>query len=273
MNPITISNWSLQPNTIPSSFSRVTVTLITLSLLIGGCSGVSPSSHMPTLLEQDPHPNLALQGKIPQSSQQKLQVGLAFVPDVVQSNPPTTLSEDSLERFTARTKDELENKVPLEIQEVARLETFQQGKSVEQLKGLSKNETVDFVILVLTSSEELTTPTYLDASSPDVGILPGNEIANYALVEVALVDLKSGRSLIQAHGRSYALLEQLDVPIESNRYPLVKGSAMANRYYPTDDMALEVLRTVALEEALDQAIMQFDIEWRETVSAQAHRQS
>ncbi len=268
-----ISNWPLRPHTIPSCFPRITVALITLSFIIGGCSGVSPSSHMPTLIEQDPHPSLALQGKISQASQEKLQVGLAFVPEVVRSNPPTTLSKDSLERFTARTKFALENKVPLEIQEVVRLETLHPGKSVAQLQGLGKDEDFEFVILIMTSSDEVTTPAYLDASSPDVGILPGNEIQNYALVEMALVDLQSGKSLIQAHGRSYALLEKLDVSIESNRYPQVKGSVNANRFYPTDDMALEVLRTVALEEALDQAIMQFDIEWRETVSAPTHRRS
>jgi hypothetical protein len=228
---------------------------------------------MPDLLEQETHPNMVMQGKVSRDSQQKLQVGLAFVPNIVQSDPPTSLSEDSLARFTARTKFELENKVPLDIQEVVRLETLQKGNSAEQLKGLAKDEKFEFVILILTSSEEVKTPAYLDASSPDVGILPGNEIQNYALVEVALVDLQSGKSLIQAHGRSYALLEQLDVPLESNRYPLVKGSAMTNRMYPTEDMALEVLRTVALEEALDQAIMKFDHEWRETLSAPVHHQS
>ncbi|MDX1411097.1 MAG: hypothetical protein R3351_02990 [Nitrospirales bacterium] len=273
MNARPIFNWPLQSDSRPSSYSRITVALTTLSFIIGGCSAVSPSSHMPTLIEQDPHPSLALQGKISQASQQKLQVGLAFVPEVVQSHPPTTLSKDSLERFTARTKSALENKVPLDIQDVVRLETLQPGKSVKQLQGIGKDEDFEFVIVIMTSSDEVTTPAYLDASAPDVGILPGNEIQNYALVEVALVDLQSGKSLIQAHGRSYALLEQLDVPIESNRYPLVKGSANGNRFYPTDDMALEVLRTVALEEALDQAIMKFDIEWRETITAPSHRRS
>ena len=273
MNSLITTNRLRKSDTIPSSYLRMTVALITLSYIIGGCSAVSPPSHMPTLIEQDPYPSLALQGKISQASQEKLHVGLAFVPEVVQSNPPTTLSKDSLERFTARTKSALENKVPLEIQDVVRLDTLQPEKSVEQLQGLGKDEDIELVILIMTSSDEVTTPAYLDASSPDVGMLPGNEIQNYALVEVALVDLQSGKSLIQAHGRSYALLEQLDVPIESNRYPLVKGSANANRFYPTDDMALEVLRAVALEEALDQAIMQFDLEWRETVSAPTHRRS
>ena len=273
MNSIMISNWSHQPNQIQHSFMTITRTLVTLSFFIGGCSGASPSSHMPTLLEQETHPTSVMQEKLSEAPQQKLQVGLALVPSVAKSDPPTTLSEDSMARFTARTKLELENKIPLDIQEVVRLETLQKGKSVEQLKGFAKDEEFDFVILVLTSSEEVTTPAYLDASAPDVGILPGNEIENYALVEMALIDLQSGRSLIQAHGRSYALLEQLDVPIESNRYPLVKGSARANRFYPTDDMALEVLRTVALEEALDQAIMQFDNEWRATLSMPAPHQS
>ncbi len=244
-----------------------------LFFFIGGCGGVSPSSQLPTLLEQEPRPTSVMQGKLSESPQEKLQVGLALVHAESTSDPPTTLSEDSLVRFAARTKSQLENKLPLEIQKVVRLETLHPGKSVEQIKNLAQDESFEFVILILTSSEETKTPAYLDASSPDVGILPGNKIQNYALVELAFVDLQSGKSLIQAHGRSYALLEQLDVPIESNRYPLVQGSARTNRFYPTDDMALEVLRTVALEEALDQAIMQFDNVWRETLSETPIRQS
>ncbi len=273
MNPITIFHWSPQPNPMQNAFVRTTLGLVTLSFFIGGCSGVSPSSHMPTLLEQEIHPKTVFQEKLSRASQPKLQVGLALVPDVEKSNPPTTLSEDSLARFTARTKYELENKVPLEIQDVIHLEKLQKGKSVEQLKSLGKDQKFEYVLLVLTSSEEVKTPAYLDASSPDVGILPGNEIENFALVEIALVDLQSGKSLIQAHGRSYALLEQLDVPLESNRYPLVKGSSLTNRIYPTDDMALDVLRTVALGEALDQAIMRFDSEWRETLGSLVPPQS
>ena len=70
-----------------------------------------------------------------------------------------------------------------------------------------------------------------------------------------------------------AFIAQLDAPLESNRYPLVQGSAQTNRFYPTDDKALEVLRTVALEEALDQAIMKFDHEWRATMGARTLGQS
>ena len=85
------------------------------------------------------------------------------------------------------------------------------------------------------------------------------------------MDIRSGKSLIQAHGRSHARLEQLDVPLDTNRYPLVQGSAHTNRYFPSDDMAIDVLRTVALEEALEQALMKFDTEWRGTVSVPANR--
>ena len=187
---------------MPKVFMKFTGAVVSLSFLLGGCTGVSPSSHMPTLLEQETNPNGVIQEKLSEARQPKLQVGLALVPDIEKSHPPVTLSEDSFARFTARTKNELENKVPVRIQEVVRLEELQPGKSIEQLKRLGKTQKLEFVLLVLTSSEEVQNPAYLDASSPDVGVLPGNEIENYALVEIALVDLQSGKSLIQAHGRS-----------------------------------------------------------------------
>ena len=244
-----------------------------IPFIIGGCAGASPPSYMPALLEQDPHPNSVMQGKIPETPGQRLPVGLALVPNVQNTDSPTPLSENALTRFTVITKSKLESTIPLDIQEVVRLDTFQRGTGVEELKGLSKDDQVEFVILILTSSEEVKTPAYLDASAPDVGILPGNEIENYALVEVALVDIRSGRSLIQAHGRSHARLEQLDVPIESNRYPLVQGSAHTNRYFPSEGKEIDVLRAVALDEALDQALLQFDSKWRATVSASASQRS
>ena len=275
MNPLILSRQSPYPapNPVHQLSVKIIRPLVTLLVFIGGCSGLSPSSHMPTLLEQETHPSTVIQAKLSRETQQKLHVGLALLPDMVKSTPPTTLSEDSLARFTARTQFELENKVPLKVQDVVRLEKLEQGKSVEQLKRLGQEQKFELVLLILTSSEEVKSPAYLDASSPDVGNLPGNEIKNYALVEMALVDLQSGKSLIQAHGRSYALLEQLDAPLQSNRYPLVTGSASTNRFYPSEGMALEVLRFVALEEALDQAIMRFDAEWQKTLNAPVPRRS
>ena len=273
MKSIKKANASYQFLPLQNACKRIYRMFLIFPFIIGGCAGASPPSHMPALLEQEPRPNSVMQGIISETPGQRLPVGLALVPDVQKTESLTPLSEGALTRFTVITKSKLESTIPLDIQEVVRLERFQRGKGVEELKGLSKDDQVDFVILILTSSEEVKTPAYLDASAPDVGILPGNEIENYALVEVALVDIRSGRSLIQAHGRSHARLEQLDVPIESNRYPLVQGSAHTNRYFPSDDMAIDVLRTVALEEALDQALMQFDTEWRATVSASANQRS
>ena len=268
-----ISNRPFQSHALTRFVRWITMVLVTSSFFIVGCSGPTPLSQMPTLLKQEPRPNTVVQTKLSASAEKKLPVGLAVIPAVSQSDSPTALSEDSLAHFTARTKYELENKVPLKIQNVVRLDSLKPGKSEEQLKALARNEKFEFLVLILTSSEETKTPAYLDASSPDVGMLPGNEIQNYALVEVALVELRSAKSLIQAHGRSYALLEQLDVPVGSNRYPLVQGSAQTNRFYPTNDTALEVLRMVALEEALDQAIMQFDNEWRDTLREPPLRRS
>ena len=171
MIPIINSHSSPQINSRQNVCIQTARAVVTLSFLIGGCSGVSPASHMPTLLEQEANPNVVIQEKLSGGARSKLPVGLVLVPYIEQSKPQATLSEDSLARFSARTKNELESQVPLDIQKVVRLEELQPGKIEEQLKRFGKHQQLEFVLLVLTSSEEVQTPTYLDASSPDVGIL------------------------------------------------------------------------------------------------------
>ena len=92
-------------------------------------------------------------------------------------------------------------------------------------------------------------------------MLTGHQTENHATVELGFLDLKSGKLLLQSQGTSYATLEQLDVPLASNRYPRVRGSAMTNPIYPEEGKALETLRMVALNEALDQAVMKLAGKW------------
>ena len=99
---------------------------------------------------------------------------------------------------------------------------------------------------------------------PEVSLLNGRQIDHHATVELGLVDAKSGKLLLQVQGNSYATLDELDTPIESNRYPRVKGSAMNSYIYPEQEKALETLRAVALDEALEQATMKLQEKWPKT---------
>lgn len=78
-----------------------------------------------------------------------------------------------------------------------------------------------------------------------------------------MLDFKSGELLLQSKGNAYATLDQLTIPLGSNRYPGARRSAMTSPIYPEEGKALETLRMVALNEAFDQTIMKLSGEWHD----------
>ncbi|WP_342347476.1 hypothetical protein [uncultured Nitrospira sp.] len=53
------------------------------------------------------------------------------------------------------------------------------------------------------------------------------------------------------HGTSHAILEQWDVPLAPNRYPIVRESGSITTIYPKENKALKMMRMVAPQEALE----------------------
>jgi len=272
MNSLKSSTQSPKPNQIRNLIPGIIGTLTTLSLVIAGCSAFLHSSSLGKILQQEPNPNSVIQKKLSGSSNEKLLVRMAFLSEVEESNPSTKLSEDSVTHFTDRATKEIEHRFPLKIQEVVLLKNLQQVSNMEELKRLNQQPHVELVLLVLRSSSEITGPAHLNVAQ-EVSSVPGTQTDNYATIEMALVDLQTGKSLVLATGQSHALLENFDVPMGSNRYPVVKAADRYHPIYPKDDEAYEVLRIVAMGEALDQAVMHFDRAWQETLKGSTRKQS
>ncbi len=272
MNTIKSSTQSRKPNPIHNLFPGIIGVLATLSLVIAGCNAFSHPSRLGKILQQESNPNSVIQEKLSGSSNEKLLVRMAFLSDVEESNSSTKLSEDSVAHITDRAKKEIEHRFPLIIEEVVRLEKLQQVSTMEELKRLNQQPNVEFVLLVLSSSSEITGPAQFNVAQ-EVSVVPGTQTENYATIEMALVDLQTGKSLVLATGQSHALLEKFDVPMGSNRYPVVKVADRYNPIFPKDVEAYEVLRIVAMGEALDQAVMHFDSAWQETLTGSNRKQS
>ena len=73
--------------------------------------------------------------------------------------------------------------------------------------------------------------------------MPGLTVENYALVEMAFLEIQSGQVVVQERGRASESLDWLSTPIGSDR--------------PTVEEARDILRANAAEKALDQAISRF----------------
>ena len=233
---------------------------VILLYLMTACTTDSSPSRLQAYLSPESHPSAGAPQKLPTIPPDGLPLWLAFLPDAVEPSS-ITLSEDSWTRLEARTGHEVQTKLPVKVQGVVRLGEFNPEKGFEQLKTFGKDHNAQYFLLVLVSNAEVKTPAYFYVV-PEVSELPGYQVKNHASIELALVDTNSEKLVTGVRGSSYATLEQLDVPLESNRYPAVFGTSMANRIFPPEDRALDILRMVAMDEALDQAVMKLENEWR-----------
>ena len=92
-------------------------------------------------------------------------------------------------------------------------------------------------------------------------LVPGFEAHNYALAELALVRIDNGTTLHRSDGRAWARLNRLNTPLDSNAYPVIHRSGRVAPIYPTEENAKDILRSIAGDEALEQAVMHMQESW------------
>ncbi|MCA9420429.1 MAG: hypothetical protein KC592_05405, partial [Nitrospira sp.] len=209
-----------------SSCWRIFPPLMLALVWTAGCSGPS-SLGLETQFEKELNSSSIIQKKLSIQSQDRLPVDMVVVMSSDHSRTNQALTDNSWLQFAARVKQEIQNQIPLSVEEVIRLEDIPSGENVSQLDGLRASKDLDVVLVLLSANQETTGPAHLDLL-PEVSAINGQQTENHATVELGLVDVKSGKLLLWALGRSHATLEQLDFPLASNRYPRVRGSAMTS---------------------------------------------
>lgn len=245
--------------------SQLSILMILLMVMASGCSSTQP--RLQGYFEPEPESSAVLQEKLSANSSNRLPVGMAILLSEGHSPASPSVSEDSWAQFTAQAKHKIQGHIPVTMEEVLYLKEGPVGEKSDFLRELREHAKTDVVMVVAPSSREVKGPAQFDVL-PEVSTLNGSQIDHYSTVELGLLDLKSGKLLLQAEGNSFATLEQLDVPLASNRYPRVRGSARTSSIYPAEDKALETLRMVARDEALDQAVMKLTGKWREGPKSQ-----
>ena len=234
---------------------------ILLSLVVTGCTSSTPlylQNHFPAMAK----PPDALQATLSRSSSDRIPLGLAIVlrPG---SYDLTEGGDEAWTQFAASVKNKVERVAPVRMEKVILVNDLSSAENLSLVRQLGRETQTDAILIVFSSGKEVSGPARFDLVH-EVSLMNGSQIDHHATIELGLVDVNSGKLFLQVQGQSYATLEKLDTPIKSNRYPRVIGSAMTSYIYPEEGRALEVLRAVAINEALEQAAMKFQEKWPKT---------
>lgn len=237
----------------------IPIAYVFLFMLFSGCTS-APQGKLLTHFETDLNALEVIHKTFPKGDTGRIPLLMAIVLEKESHDSPIPLTEGNWLQFASKVKGRLQEHVPVALNSALRFEGIPNRDAIFLGQEGSDRLRTAGVLMVLPSTVEVQGPAHFDVL-PEVGSLNGSLIENYALVEIALINPNMDKRVITGRGSSFATLEKLDVPLVSNRYPRVRGSAMTSPVYPEEEMALETLRQVALDEALEKAILDFANNW------------
>jgi hypothetical protein len=174
----------------------------------------------------------------------------------------------TLENLGEHLKTEIHKQLPIQLKSVVYPDGVQPKGSADQFIQLAKEQNVPYLLLAVLSSSEWEVFDRLPMQGREGGGMrsqgmPGYRAENYARVELALLDGRTGQMVVSADGQAWAILERLAVPLESNVYPVVRRAQTQPPIYPNSEgEAFETLRWVSGQDAIGQAVMKMEILWK-----------
>jgi len=238
-----------------------------LLIFIGGCAVGWPQARLDAYLGPQPKPNNG-QPQFPNLPGGPVKAGPLVINDTAAPGSALELSEESLASLTKHVQAQLMYQVPIEVVKVISApKQVTPNSDLATVLQLAKDQGLDYFLMTILSSTEIEVPDRLPFQSSGLGILGpgllvGYRAENFALAELALVDVQAKKVLARSKGQAWASLERLDVPLESNVYPVVRRGVDVPAIYPTqENRAYDVMRAVASSDAVDQAVMHLKEAW------------
>lgn len=234
-----------------------------LILVSGGC-GEWPQARLDAYLGEQP----AVAGSPLTGLPGVVRAGLVVFNDTTAPDSAPKLSDASFDALTEHVRQQLMHAVPLEVVQV--VHSPNPGASPPPFTTIlqwAKDRQVDYLVMAVLSSSEIEVPERLPWRGSTLGaigrgLLLGYRAENLALAELALIDARTGHVLARVEGNAWASLERLDVPLESNVYPVVRRNLEDPAIYPEkEEDAHDVMRAVAGHDAVNQAVMHLKEAW------------
>lgn len=244
--------------------------LVSLALVIGfillsGCSQKPPQRMESYLGVAGPAERSAVSIQI-EKAKGPFDGGLLLINDTSAEGSAPALSDQAKAFLADQIRRRVEAATPIRVVKVLAGADPSQRQDREMLARLAREQGLSYLLVALFSSAESEVPAFLPLTGdPEQGggrpKALGFEAVNYALAELALVDAADGQVIARSDGRAWTRLNRLNVPMKSNAYPVIHRSLRVAPIYPPEDQAKDILRSIAGDEALEQAIYKLEQAW------------
>lgn len=239
---------------------KASAPLLALLLLNQGCA--APAPRLESYLGPSPSQERQASQDSARLSGLPQEAGVIVINDTSVPGSAPALVQETRSVFTDRAKQWTEQAIPVRVVAIlANGAAIKADRPLQSLTELAAEQRLSHLLLVILSSAESEVPVRLSLGGPESTSVPGSEVNNYALVELALLEVQNGKSLVRAQGRGWATLETLARAGRSHRYPIIFPSGRATAVAAGDLEPRDALRLTAGLEALEQALVQLRARW------------
>ncbi len=247
--------------------SRMNVVASFLCFFLVGCSTGWPEPRLADYLGSTPSADrmptaIAKEGDV--------RAGFVVINDTSAQGSAPQLSQESLESIKNYLQALLSKEISISLVRLnPPTQSSPSAAETASFLQMAKDQKLHYLVLAVVSSTEIEVPDRFPLGGSFNrggmrGFLTGYRTENFALAEIALMDVETGQALLKSDGQSWASLERLAVPLESNVYPVVRRNQEFPPIYPTsEDNAHDVMRAVASSDAIDQAVMHLKESWKQ----------
>jgi hypothetical protein len=194
-----------------------------------------------------------------------VRAGLVLVPDTTAPDAAPALPDEALSQMAEALRDQLGRALRLDIEQTLPGDGIRPGNDEAQFIALGRRYGLDYLVVAVASSTEQEYPwtVFLGWTAHSQ---PGLRRDNWSLVEAALLDVKTGQTLLRAEGRGWATLDRPTAAGINQWYPVIwrRPQEPNWRWWPPSyDSAPHTLRVVAMHEAVKRLVLDMQDAWIE----------
>jgi hypothetical protein len=199
-----------------------------------------------------------------------LRAGLVVLSDASAPDAAPVLPEDAVTKVTEKLKEEISRGLPIAIDTIIPSAGLKPSGEIGSWVDLGKTHGVDYLLVAVLSSTEQEYPVTVFLGWV-THAQPGYRRDNYSLVEIALIDVKEGRTILRSEGRGWATLDRPAAPGINQWYPVIylRPQDPERRIWPPSfEGAPVTLRYVAMNLAAKRLVLNLQDAWLEKRQAE-----